>query len=325
MSDPTTDQPEAAPPPTAPRRKRRRGRGAHIFVFLAPAVLIYSVFSIYPLIESLRLSLFDGLEDGTAVWAGLDNYTTLLFDPNWATQFWRAFWNNLVLFFIHMVVQNPLGLLLAALLSLAPRFGSAYRTLIFVPTLLSVVIVGFIWELILSPLWGVSETLLGTVGLAWLYQPWLGLESSALATVSLISVWQYVGIPMMLIYAALLSIPDELIDAARVDGLNGWWIFWKIKLPLILPTLGIVAILTYIGNFTVSFDLIYSIQGALGAPNFSTDVMGTLLFRTFFGQQLQVGDTHMGATIASMMFFIILVGVTIYLVLVQRRLQRYEM
>jgi len=325
VSDPTTDKPEGVPTRPAGRRKRRRAAGAHIFVFLAPALLIYTVFSIYPLIESLRLSLFDGLEDGTAVWAGLDNYATLLFDPNWATQFWRAFWNNLVLFFIHMVVQNPLGLLLAALLSLAPRFGSAYRTLIFVPTLLSVVIVGFIWELILSPLWGVSETLLGTIGLAWLYQPWLGLESSALATVSLISVWQYVGIPMMLIYAALLSIPDELIDAARVDGLGGWSIFWKVKLPLILPTLGIVAILTYIGNFTVSFDLIYSIQGSLGAPNFSTDVMGTLLFRTFFGQQLQVGDTHMGATIASMMFFIILVGVSIYLALVQRRLQRYEM
>ncbi len=321
MSDPVTDTAKDV----RTRRKRRRSGGLHIVVFLAPAVLIYSVFSIYPLVESLRLSLFDGLEDGTAVWAGLENYATLLFDPNWATQFWRAFWNNLVLFFIHMVVQNPLGLLLAALLSLAPRFGSAYRTLIFVPTLLSVVIVGFIWELILSPLWGVSETLLGTIGLAWLYQPWLGLESSALTTVSLISVWQYVGIPMMLIYAALLSIPDELIDAARVDGLNGWSIFWKVKLPLILPTLGIVAILTYIGNFTVSFDLIYSIQGALGAPNFATDVMGTLLFRTFFGQQLQVGDIHMGATIASMMFFIILVGVSIYLALVQRRLQRYEM
>jgi raffinose/stachyose/melibiose transport system permease protein len=308
------------------RRKRRRMSGStHIFVFLAPAVLIYTVFSIYPLVESLRLSLFDGLPDGSAVWHGLGNYATLLFDPNWATQFWNALWNNLILFFIHMVVQNPIGLLLAALLSLAPRFGGAYRTLIFIPTLLSVVIVGFIWELILSPLWGVSETLLGAVGLAWLYQPWLGLESTALTTVSLISVWQYVGIPMMLIYAALLSIPDELLDAARVDGLNGWWIFWKVKLPLILPTLGIVAILTYIGNFTASFDLIYSIQGALGAPNYSTDVMGTLLFRTFFGQQLQIGDTYMGATVASMMFFIILVGVTIYLVGVQRRLQRYEM
>ena len=307
------------------RKRRRKSGSLHILVFLAPAVLIYSIFSIYPLIESLRLSLFDGLPDGTAVWHGIGNYVTLLTDPNWAGQFWNALWNNLILFFIHMVVQNPIGLLLAALLSLAPRFGSGYRTLIFVPTLLSVVIVGFIWELILSPLWGVAETILGAVGLAGLYQPWLGLESTALVTVSLISVWQYVGIPMMLIYAALLSIPDELIDAARVDGLSGFAIFWKVKLPLILPTLGIVAILTYIGNFTQSFDLIYTIQGALGAPNFSTDVMGTLLFRTFFGQQLQIGDTYMGATVASMMFFIILVGVTIYLALVQRRLQRYEM
>ncbi|MBF9044089.1 ABC transporter permease subunit [Rhodobacterales bacterium HKCCE4037] len=326
MSDPTTEHlTTAGKSPASGRKKRRVAGRAHIVVFLAPAVLIYTVFSIYPLVESLRLSLFDGLPDGSAVWNGLGNYATLLFDANWAGQFWNALWNNLILFFIHMVVQNPIGLLLAALLSLAPRFGGTYRTLIFVPTLLSVVIVGFIWELILSPLWGVSETILGGIGLAWLYQPWLGLESSALVTVSLISVWQYVGIPMMLIYAALLSIPDELIDAARVDGLNGWWIFWKVKLPLILPTLGIVAILTYIGNFTASFDLIYSIQGALGAPNYSTDVMGTLLFRTFFGQQLQIGDTYMGATIASMMFFIILIGVSFYLVLVQRRLQRYEM
>ena len=110
----------AAPARTAPRRPRRRW---HIAVFLAPAVLIYTVFSIYPLVESLRLSLYDGLPDGSAVWNGLGNYATLLFDPNWASQFWNALWNNLILFLIHMVVQNPIGLLLAALLSLAPRFG----------------------------------------------------------------------------------------------------------------------------------------------------------------------------------------------------------
>ena len=332
MSDARTAQARAERPtavrpgrPTAQGTRRRPRRRWHIAVFLAPAVAIYTVFSIYPLVESLRLSLYDGLPDGSSVWNGLGNYATLLLDPIWATQFWRALWNNLILFAIHMAVQNPIGLALAALLSLAPRFGAAYRTLIFVPTLLSVVIVGFIWELILSPIWGVAETLMGAVGLAGLYAPWLGMESSALLTVSLISVWQYVGIPMMLIYAALLSIPDELLDAARVDGLSGWASFWKVKLPLILPTLGIVAILTYIGNFTASFDLIYTIQGALGAPNSSTDVMGTLLFRTFFGQQLQIGDIHMGATVASMMFLIILVGVTVYLVGVQRRLQRYEM
>ena len=89
--------------------------------------------------------------------------------------------------------------------------------------------------------------------------------------------------------------------------------------------LGIVAILTYIGNFTSAFDLIYSIQGVLGPPDYSTDIMGTLMFRTFFGQQTQIGDIYMGATVACMMFFIILIGVTIYLVGVQRRLTRYEM
>ena len=310
-----------ADPAAEPRRWR-----VHIMVFLAPALLIYTVFSIYPLIESLRLSLFAGNPDGSADFIGLGNYIRLLGDPNWAGQFWNALWNNLVFFAIHMLVQNPIGLMLAALLSLpALRLSSVYRTLIFVPALLSVVIIGFVWQLILSPLWGLAETLMGAVGLAHLYQPWLGLESTALVTISLISVWQYVGIPMMLIYAALLAVPDELIDAARIDGLSGWAIFWKVKLPLILPTLGVVAILTYIGNFTASFDLIYSVQGALGAPNFSTDVMGTLLFRTFFGQQLQLGDPYMGATVASMLFFIILVGVSVYLFLVQRRLHRYEL
>ena len=309
--------------PAAELRSRRR---FHVVVFLAPALLIYTVFSIYPLIESLRLSLFVGSPDGSTDFVGLGNYIRLLGDPNWAGQFWNALWNNMVFFAVHMLVQNPIGLMLAALLSLpALRLSSVYRTLIFVPALLSVVIIGFVWQLILSPLWGLAETLMGAVGLAHLYQPWLGLESTALVTISLISVWQYVGIPMMLIYAALLAVPDELIDAARIDGLSGWAVFWKVKLPLILPTLGLVAILTYIGNFTASFDLIYSVQGALGAPNFSTDVMGTLLFRTFFGQQLQLGDPYMGATVASMLFFIILIGVSVYLFLVQRRLHRYEL
>jgi len=145
-----------------------------------------------------------------------------------------------------------------------------------------------------------------------------------LITVTLISIWQYVGIPLMLFYAALLNIPQETIEAARIDGLNGWSIFWKVKLPLMLPTLGLVGILTYIGNFTASFDLIYTLQGGLAGPNYSTDVMGTLLFRTFFGFQAQLGDVHMGATVASALFFIILIGVSIYLFGVQRRLHRYE-
>ena len=101
-------------------------------------------------------------------------------------------------------------------------------------------------------------------------------------TLALISVWQFVGIPMMLIYAALLNIPEELVDAARVDGLGQFRIFWHIKLPLVLPTIGLVSILTFVGNFN-AFDLIYSVKGALAGPNFASDILGTFFYRTFFG------------------------------------------
>ena len=97
-----------------------------------------------------------------------------------------------------------------------------------------------------------------------------------------------------------------------MDGITGWSQFWKIKLPLILPSIGIISILTFVGNFN-AFDLIYVSQGALAGPNFATDILGTFLYRTFFGFQLQLGDPHMGAAIATAMFFIILVGVSIYL------------
>jgi len=303
---------------------RRQPFRWYILVFLAPATLLYTLFAIYPIIESLRLSAYQDV-DGIQQFVGLANYAKLLGDPVWAEQFWNALKNNLVLFAMHMLIQNPVALALAALVSIPTlRFASTYRTIFFLPTLLSVVVVGFIWQLILSPLWGITPDFMKMLGLGKYFKPWLGLEGSALITVTLISIWQYVGIPLMLFYAALLNVPEETIEAARIDGLGGWAIFWKVTLPLILPTLGVVTILTYIGNFTASFDLIYTLQGGLAGPDFSTDVMGTFLFRTFFGFQTQLGDTYLGATVASLLFFIILVGVCIYLFGVQRRLQRYE-
>jgi len=295
----------------------------HIVVFLAPAVIVYSAIMILPLIETLRLSLFNTVE-GQSVFVGLGNFSTLFGDDRWAASFWNALKNNLIFFAIHMVVQNPIGVALAAMLSIPKlRFVSFYRTAIFLPTLLSFVIVGFIWKLILSPLWGVAPWMMDLVGLKALFSPWLGKPGSALIAVSLISVWQYVGIPMMLIYAALLNIPDEVIEAAECDGITGWSQFWKIKLPLILPAIGIISILTFVGNFN-AFDLIYTVQGALAGPDGSTDILGTLLYRTFFGFQLQLGDRSMGATIATVMFLIILAGVSFYLFIIQRRMRRYQ-
>ena len=295
----------------------------HIAVFLAPAVLVYTAIMIIPLFGTLNLSLFNE-EGDVRVFVGLRNFATLFGEPLWSKAFWNALGNNAWFFLIHMLVQNPIGIALAAILS-TPRLRVAafYRTAIFIPTILSFVIVGFVWKLILSPIWGIAPGMLDMVGLKSLFLPWLGKEAYALTTLALISVWQFVGIPMMLIYAALLSIPDEVLEAAEMDGITGASQFWKIKLPLILPSIGIISILTFVGNFN-AFDLIYVAQGALAGPDYSTDILGTFLYRTFFGFQLQLGDPYMGSAIAGAMFAIILVGVCVYLFGVQTRLRRYQ-
>jgi len=303
---------------------RKRGPiPIHILVFLGPAVLIYTAFMIYPLCDSLWLSLNNKGINGGQIFVGIQNYLTLFSQEQWSRPFWNALRNNVLFFVIHMAAQNPVGLLLAALLARRIRGSSIYRTIIFTPTILSVVIVGFIWKLILNPAWGISRTLMTIVGLGNLDAPWLGLESTALVTLSLISVWQNVGIPMMLFLAALIRIPDDLVEAARVDGASGWKIFWRIQFPLILPTVGLVAVLTFVGNFN-AFELIYATQGALAGPNFASDILGTFFFRTFFGYQLQPADPFMGSTVAGVMLIIILIGVLIYSFGWQRRQQQIQ-
>lgn len=302
---------------------QRAGSRWHIAVFLAPAVLVYTVVMIFPLFNTMRLALYSRI-DQERVFVGLQNFQTLFGETVWSDQFWNALGNNLWFFVIHMLVQNPIGIALAAILSHPKlRFAALYRSAIFIPTILSFVIVGFAWKLILSPIWGIAPTMLDFVGLKSLFAPWLGKEAYALTTLALISVWQFIGIPMMLIYAALLSIPEEILEAGEVDGITGMSAFWKIKLPLILPSIGIISILTFVGNFN-AFDLIYATQGALAGPNYSTDILGTFMYRTFFGFQLRLGDPHMGSAIASSMFIIILIGVCIYLFAIQTRLRRYQ-
>ena len=295
----------------------------HIAVFLAPAVLVYTAIMIVPLFGTLNLSLYGATDDGPR-FVGLANFRALFGNPMWSDAFWNALGNNVWFFVVHMLVQNPIGVLLAAILS-SPRlrFRAFYRTAIFVPTILSFVAVAWVWRLILGNTWGIAPMFLDSLGLKSLYAPWLGKEEYALTTLALISVWQFVGIPMMLIYAALLSIPDEVLEAAEMDGITGWSRFRRVQLPLILPSIGIISILTFVGNFN-AFDLIYVAQGALAGPDFSTDILGTFLYRTFFGFQLQLGDPNMGAAIASAMFLIILTGVCLYLFGVQRRLRRYQ-
>ncbi|WP_211160330.1 sugar ABC transporter permease [Microbacterium sp. MF43] len=280
---------------------------------------------IIPLSGSFGISLFEsGTAEGPTQYPW-DNYLALMFSPAWSSLFWPALLHNGIFFAIQMLVQIPLGLLFAVLLARRVlRLRAAYRASLFSPAVLSTVVAGFTWLLILSPIWGVARDILEAIGLGELFEPWLGLQGSALVTVSLIAVWQSFGVPMMLFLAALVSIPDELIEAARMDGATNGRIFWSVQLPLIAPTVGVIAVLLFAGSMN-AFDLIFTLQGPLAGPNYSTDVLGTLYYRTFFGGPGIAGNQAMGATIAGMTVLITVIVLVPYIYFVQRKLPSYAL
>lgn len=290
-------------------------------LFLVPAVVVYTVFMAFPLFNSMRLSLYQGRGLTPETYVGFANYTELFTNPLWRDRFLNALGNTVVFFAIHMLVQNTLGLLFASLLSNVHLRGrNIYRAIIFLPATLSVLVTGFLWTLILNPRWGMLNQLLEGVGLGALARPWLGDANLALPVISLVSSWQWVGLPTMMFLAGLLTISDELLEAARVDGANAWQVFWRIKLPLLRPVIGIVSVLTFVGNFN-AFDVIFAMAGARGEPGYSTDLMATFFYRAAIAGEHPVAQPNMGlgAAIATIMFLILLAGVSLWLILGRER------
>lgn len=283
-------------------------------LFLLPAVAVYLIFMAGPLFDSLRLSLYQGEGYNPTTFVGLQNYVDLFTNPLWREKFFNAFINTCIFFAIHMLVQNTLGLLFANLLSADFKGRNFFRTVIFAPATLSVLVTGFLWTLILNPNWGaVNKTLIAMDLREWAL-PWLGRENLALPVISLTSVWQWVGMPTVMFLAGLMGISDELLEAARIDGASEWNIFWRIKFPLLKPVIGVVAILTFVDNFN-AFDVIFAMAGAKGEPAYSADLLATLFYRTGIAGEHPVGipNMGMGATIATMTFFILMSGVLTWL------------
>jgi len=284
------------------------------FLFILPALLIYLTFMAGPLFDSLRLSLYTGEGYNPSRFVGFQNYQNLFTNPLWREKFFGAIKHTTIFFLIHMSVQNSFGLLFANLLSSEFKGKNIYRTIIFAPATLSVLVVGFLWTLILNPQWGAINQLLIAIGLKQFALPWLGRENLALPVISLTSVWQWVGMPTVLFLAGLIGISDELIEAARIDGASEWKLFWHIKFPLLKPVIGIVAILTFVDNFN-AFDVIYAMAGVKGEPAYSTDLLATLFYRTGIAGEHPVGipNMGMGAAIATMTFLILMSGVLLWL------------
>ncbi len=281
-----------------------RPSGWYWMLYILPALALYLVFMAWPLLDSIRLSLYTG-SYGNRTFTGFDNYVKLFSNPEYSARYWGAFGHTWIFFAIHMLVQNVLGITFAVMLTNRTMRGRGfYQTVIFLPVTLAVLVTGYLWKLLLSPVW--TSDILNSMGLGFMARAWLGDESTALVCVALVSCWQWVGIPTMMFVAALQGINEELVEAASLEGANSWHMFRHIKLPLIKPVVGIVAILTFVNNFN-AFDVVYAMENANGAPNYSTDLIGTLFYRVGIAGQhpVAIPDAGLGSTIATLTFIML--------------------
>ncbi|MBB6672258.1 carbohydrate ABC transporter permease [Cohnella nanjingensis] len=293
-------------------------------LFLLPAVLVYSMIIVYPMLSSFYYSLTEWSGLGKARFIGMNNYVRLFTDPNIYPVFWRALGHNFYIFALTLIIQTPLALYFAYALDRKVRGHAIYRNVIFFPVLISTVTVAFMSLIVFEPNIGLLNNLLDKVGLEDWVQPWLGMENLILLILVLIMIWKSIGVNMMLYLANLQSIPGEVLEAAMMDGATEFQKFRKMIFPLLAPSFTINVVLTFIGSIG-TFDIVYAIAGENGQPNFSADVLGTFYYRTAFTQTLGLQSSDMGlaTAIALVMFFIILVVSVIQLKLLQKRELEY--
>jgi raffinose/stachyose/melibiose transport system permease protein len=277
--------------------------------YLIPALVFYVLFMAWPLLDSLRLSFYTGSAGIGRSFAGFENFKKLFTVEQYSQRYWGAFAHTLYFFLIHIAVQNVLGIFFATLLTNKTMQGREfYQTVIFMPVTFAVLVTGYLWKLLLNPVW--IGPFMEKIGLGFLARPWLGDRATALTVVALVSCWQWIGIPCMMFVAALRNISNDYFEAAVIEGASGWQIFRRIKLPLIKPVVGMIAILTFVNNFN-AFDIVFAMENVNGAPNYATDLMGTLFYRVGIAGQHPVGipDPGMGAAIAAITFFVLCLGV----------------
>lgn len=299
--------------------KQRKWKRWNIHLFPIPALVIYGLFIVYPLIAALTYSFFDwkGIKRGAFV--GLENYKNLFTLEPFNGMFWNAFQHNVLYFIVQMVVQNGLAFLLAYIIYQKIRGAEFLKIAYFLPRLLSVIVVGFLWKLILNPNFGALNVMLGKFGLESLQEAWLGNPKTALMAIILVNCWFGIGFSILIFLAGFQSIQKELLEAATLDGAKGSTILTRIMLPLMVPSIMIITVLTFIQSFE-AFELVYAMQGSQGEPYRSTDTLAVYFYRLAFGGS--TGDSTaigLGSALAVVLFIFISTITAILLKTMQKK------
>lgn len=258
-----------------PRRRRTRAGGPG-WGFIAPAIVVYAVVVLYPSIAGVFYAFTDWRGIGGYSFVGFDNFDRLLHDDRAI----GSLRNTLLLTVAIVVVQNGVGLLLALGVHARIKSRTVLRVIFFAPVVVSPVMVAFLWKYIYNPDPGAGlNGLLGAVGLGGLQQDWLGNPSLALWSVAAMIVWQFAGYSMVIFLANLEGIPDELLEASRIDGAGTWARFRYVVWPLLGPAITINVMLSTIGGLKL-FDQIFAATN--GGPGYSTETLSTIIYKQAF-------------------------------------------
>lgn len=248
-----------------------------IFLFAFPTFLLFTVIIIMPIFFSIHYSTMQWNGYSKGIFVGFSNYKSLFI--NNTDGFAQSVINSLILAIISVVIQLPISLLLALILARGIRGEQFFRTVFFIPVIISTVVIGQLWMKIYNSDYGMLNTVLKAVGLGRLTDAWLADTHTALAAVFAAMLWQYVGYHMLLMYAGAKSISPNIYEAARIDGASEAQMAFHITIPLMKPIICVCVIFAVTGSFK-AFDLIYVLTG--GGSLHSTEVPTTLMYTTIF-------------------------------------------
>ncbi|SDD27937.1 carbohydrate ABC transporter permease [Auraticoccus monumenti] len=304
MSTATAPLPPASTTVQRSQRDRARRGAARwwIYLFLLPTAVLYGAYTLWPVVASWWYSLLSWSGFGAErTFVGLQNYADVLADP--------LFHSSFRLTMLFMVVTVPLRVLAALLVAVLlnhPRLPlqRLFRTAFFLPVVTTTAIVGVVMQFIFDPASGPVNLALGGLGVAPV--DWLGSPETALWTVMVVHTWKWLGVTMIYWLAALQTIPRDLVEAAEVDGANGWQTFRHITLPLMVPFLVIITLLTVEQNLQV-FDLVLTMTG--GGPFYATEVIELYIYRWAFASSVpQLGFASAAAVVLGLVLLVIGVG-----------------
>jgi multiple sugar transport system permease protein len=278
-----------------------------LWLLLGPSLLYLAAFAIFPLFYSLRLSFTDlTAATGTGEWVGLANYGDLLRDP----QFWNATKNSAVMVFSSVAIQIVLGTALAMFFNLHLKGSWLVRGILVLPMLITPIVVGVMWRALLNPDWGLINWVIEQLGM----EPpnWFGSIEMAMPTLILVDCWQWTPFVFIIVYARLQALPQDVFEAAVVDGAKPFDTFRLVTLPLLMPAIIFAAVFRAVDAFR-SFDLIFGLS--YGGPARSTTTLSFFSFQNGF----QFQNYGYAAAASYMMLLILIVGTTLLLRFVQIR------